>query len=197
MSGSTKDVLHALINHQVALALIEALAFRPDLKVEAFGQDELTLIVHPGHRWANERVLRAAELVQEPILLREIGSGMRHFVEEYLEQNGVLRQQLRTSIDMTSTEAIISAVEAGLGAGSVPSVAVEKAVQLRAVRSIPLDNGPIKRELSSALLNGPELRGPAGQLLELLHQNDPAIPAIQEPATNTPVAVRMEEHRGK
>jgi DNA-binding transcriptional LysR family regulator len=119
-------------------------------------------------------VLRAAELVQEPILLREVGSGMRQFVEEYLERNGVLRQQLRTSIDINSTEGIISAVEAGLGVGFAPCLAIEKALKLGSVKAIPLDNGPIRRQLSIALLNGPDPRGPVGQLLELLRAHGAA-----------------------
>jgi DNA-binding transcriptional LysR family regulator len=166
--GSTNDILQALSLRQIHVGLIEAPAFRPDLKIEAFGEDELALIVRPDHRWAKKSVLKAAELIQEPILLREVGSGMRRFVEEYLERNGVLRQQLRTSIDINSTEAIIAAVEAGLGVGFVPCMALEKALKIGCVRVVPLDNGPIRRELSIALLHGPEPNGPVGQLVELL-----------------------------
>ncbi len=89
--GSTNEVLQALITHKIGAGLIEGPGFRPDLKIEVFDEDELTLIVPPDHRWARKPVLRAAELVQEPILLREVGSGMRRFVEEYLERNGVLQ----------------------------------------------------------------------------------------------------------
>ena len=171
IGGSTNDVLHALTMHQIGVALIESPAFRPDLKIEQFGEDELTLIVKPGHRWTKKPLLKAAELVQEPILLREFGSGMRRFVEEYLEQNGVLRQQLRTCIDMNSTEGIIAAVEAGLGVGFVPCLALDKALKLGSVSAIPLDNGPIRRHLSIVLLNGPEPRGPLGQLLQILRDS--------------------------
>lgn len=168
MGGSTNDVLHALVTHRVGVGLIEAPAHRPDLKIEAFGEDELTLIARPDHRWAKKPTVRAAELVQEPILLREVGSGMRQFVEEYLERNGVLRQQLHTFIDMNSTEGIVSAVENGLGIGFVPSTAAEKALKLGSVVEMHLDNGPIRRQLSIALLNGPDPRGPVGLLIELL-----------------------------
>jgi DNA-binding transcriptional LysR family regulator len=170
MGGSTNEVLQALTTHQVGIGLIEAPAFRPDLKIEVFGEDELTLIVRPDHRWAKKRLLRAAELVQSPILLREAGSGMRHFVEEYLERNSVLRQQLHTAIDINSTEGIIAAVEAGLGAGFVPCMALEKALRIGSVKAIELENGPIKRQLSIVLLNGPDPKGPVGQLLELLRE---------------------------
>lgn len=169
--GSTNEVLHALTLRQVSIALIEAPPFRPDLKIELFGEDELTLIVKPDHRWAKKPVLKAAELVQEPILLREAGSGMRKFVEDYLEKNGVLRHQLRTTVDMNSTEAIISAVESGLGIGFVPYLALRKALRLDSVKAIRLENGPILRPLSIALLNGPELKGPVGQLISMFREN--------------------------
>ena len=172
VGGSTNEVLQALVKHQISVGLIEAPAHRPDLKIEVFGEDELTLIVRPEHRWAKKPAVSAAELIHEPILLREVGSGMRQFVEEYLERNGVLRQQLRTPIDINSTEGIVSAVEAGLGIGFVPQLAAEKAIRLGTVKELKLENGPIRRQLSIALLNGPDPRGPVAELLDLLRERN-------------------------
>jgi DNA-binding transcriptional LysR family regulator len=174
VSGSTTEILSALATHQVSIGLIEAPAHRPDLKIEVFMEDELCLILPPSHRWAKKPVLRAAEIVQEPILLREAGSGMRRFVEEYLEHNGVLSQQLHTNIDMNSTEAILSAVESGLGIGFVPVMALEKAKSTSSVSIVPLENGPITRQLSFALLSGPVREGPLQDLIELLRAINPS-----------------------
>lgn len=174
MSGSTTEILNALATHQVSIGLIEAPARRPDLRIEAFSEDELSLILPPSHRWAKKTILRAAEIVQEPILLRESGSGMRRFVEAYLEKNGVLSQQLRTNVDMNSTEAIISAVEAGLGIGFVPVMALEKAKLSDTVMIVPLENGPITRQLSFALLSGPVREGPLQDLIGLLRLVSPS-----------------------
>ncbi len=171
--GSSTEILSALANHQISIGLIEAPAHRPDLKIERFLEDELCLIMPPTHRWANKASLRAAEIVQEPILLREPGSGMRRFVEEYLEVNGVLSQQLHTTIDMNSTEAIISAVEHGLGLGFVPVMALEKAKQTGSLRIVPLENGPIQRTLSFALLSGPLNAGPVRDLIGILRSLQP------------------------
>jgi DNA-binding transcriptional LysR family regulator len=168
IGGSTGEVLQALTTHQIAVGLIESPPHRPDLKVEVFGEDELVLIVKPDHRWVSKGTVKAAELVQEPILLREVGSGMRQFVEEYLERNGVLKQQLRTVVDLNSTEGIIAAVEAGLGIGFAPYLAIEKSLDLESVKAIRLENGSIRRQLSIVLLNGPDPRGPAGQLVDLI-----------------------------
>ncbi|MGH9597688.1 MAG: LysR substrate-binding domain-containing protein [Edaphobacter sp.] len=174
VSGSTAEILNALATHQVSIGLIEAPGHRPDLRIEPFAEDELSLILPPSHRWAKKTMLRAAEIVQEPILLRESGSGMRRFVEKYLESNGVLSQQLRTNIDMNSTEAIISAVEAGLGIGFVPVMALDKAKQTASIKIVPLENGPIRRQLSFALLSGPVSEGPLHDLIELLRLVSPS-----------------------
>jgi DNA-binding transcriptional LysR family regulator len=180
VSGSTIEVLTALANHQVSVGLIEAPAHRPDFKIEHFMDDELCLILPTNHRWAKKTTLRAAEVVQEPILLRESGSGMRRFVEEYLEKNGVLSQQLRTTVDMNSTEAILSAVESGLGIGFVPRMALGKAVQANSVAVVPLENGPIKRQFSIALLGGPITAGPIRDLLTLLRSIAPQAGCVPE-----------------
>jgi len=173
VSGSTTEILNALATHQVSIGLIEAPGRRPDLKIEQFMEDELCLILPPTHRWTKKASLRAAEIVQEPILLRESGSGTRRFVEEYLERNGVLSQQLHTNIDMNSTEAVISAVESGLGIGFAPVMAIEKAKLMGSVKVIPLENGPIKRPLSFALLSGPVREGPLQDLIGLLRAVSP------------------------
>jgi len=173
VSGSTTEILNALATHQVSIGLIEAPGRRPDLKIEQFMEDELCLILPPTHRWSKKTCLRAAEIVQEPILLRESGSGMRRFVEEYLEKNGVLSQQLHTNVDMNSTEAIISAVESGLGIGFAPVMAIDKARATGSVKVVPLENGPIKRSLSFALLSGPVKEGPLEDLIGLLRSLSP------------------------
>ena len=173
VSGSTNEVLNALATHQVSIALIEAPGHRPDLKIEVFSEDELSLILPPSHRWTKKTILRAAEIVQEPILLRESGSGMRRFVEDYLEKNGVLSQQLHTNVDINSTEAIISAVEAGLGIGFAPAMALDKAKLTDSIKIVPLENGPIRRQLSFGLLNGPVREGPLQDLIELLRLVSP------------------------
>lgn len=166
-AGSSSEVLQAITTYRISLGIIEAPAFRPDLKIEMFGQDELSLIVSANHRWAGRRMISAAELVEERILLRESGAGMRRYIEEFLDGNGV-RLRLRTSVDMNSTEGILAAVEAGVGVGFVSYLALEKALMTGSIRIVSVENGPILRPLSIVLREGPEPKGPVQHLTELL-----------------------------
>jgi DNA-binding transcriptional LysR family regulator len=128
---------------------------------------------------------------------------MRQFVEEYLERNGVLRQQLRTVVDLNSTEGIIAAVEAGLGIGFVPYMSIEKPLALGNVKVVQLDNGPILRQLSIVLLNGPDPRGPAGQLVDLVRAFEaakshaaPRVVRDEDPSNVVPMAIAKNAKRG-
>jgi DNA-binding transcriptional LysR family regulator len=76
---------------------------------------------------------------------------------------------------MNSSEGILAAVEAGLGVGFVPYAALKKALQTESVKAVSLANGPIRREFSIVLLNGPEPKGPVGQLLQLLRAHNPGV----------------------
>ena len=175
IAGSSSEVLEAVTTQRVSLGMIEAPAFRPDIKIETFGEDELSLIVPARHPWAERQTITPKELVEEPILLREPGSGMRSFVEEYLEKNGVL-SGLRTTVDMNSTEAIVASVEAGVGVGFVSCLALEKSLLVKTVKIVPIKSGPILRTLSLVLQEGPEPQGPILQLAKMLRQNP--IPAL-------------------
>ncbi len=172
-AGSTNEILQALTNHQVAIGLIEAPSFRPDLKVEQFAEDELKLIVPIKHPLAKRKSIDAVELAQERLLLRESGSGMRQFVLQYFHLNDVPLQP-DSSVDINSTEGIISGVEAGLGVGFVPAMTVEKALKLGSVKAIRLENGPIQRPLSIVLREGPHPQGPVARLIELLRSSQRA-----------------------
>jgi len=171
VAGSSSEILEAITTQRVSLGLIEAPAFRSDLKIVPFGQDELSLIVPANHHWAEQKSISPADLVEEPILLREPGSGMRRYVEEYLEKNGVL-SRLRTTVDMNSNEAIVAAVEAGVGVGFVSDLALEKSLRMKSVRMISIDSGPIQRTLSLVLQEGPEPEGPILQLVNLLRTHN-------------------------
>jgi DNA-binding transcriptional LysR family regulator len=77
---------------------------------------------------------------------------------------------------MKSTEAIVAAVEAGVGVGFVSCLALEKSLQVKSVKIVPIKSGPILRTLSLVLQEGPEPQGPTLQLAKMLRQNP--IPAL-------------------
>jgi DNA-binding transcriptional LysR family regulator len=180
-SGNTEHIVEAVAEQRVMLGIIEGPAMRRDVKTEPMVQDEMVLIVNPIHPWAaSKSPIRPEELTKVPLLLRERGSGSRRVVERALKQAGLPLKSLRIAMELDSTEAIISGVEAGLGAGFVSRWAIAKVLRLGTLRVVNVAGLKIFRDLSFARLAGAEPSGTAAAFLRF------ASSAVATPAKLTP-----------
>src|ERR1700734_1539440 len=130
MSGNTEHIVDAVKEQKIALVFIEGPPRTRDVRTEPFLRDELLLIVPAAHEWAEQAIISASEIAAAPLLMRERGSGTRGIVEMALEQHGIKRKSLQVVMELDSTEAIKSAVEAGLGVGFVSRWAIAKDLRL-------------------------------------------------------------------
>ena len=94
-----------------------------------------------------------------PLLLRERGSGSRRVVERALKEAGLPLRSLKVAMELDSTEAIISGVEAELGVGFVSRWAVGKVLRLGSVRMVAVEGLEIVRDSVLCGWRGPRLRG--------------------------------------
>ena len=155
-SGNTEAIVQLLIQEKVSIGLIEGPSREQGVRIEPFMPDELVLIAPPD--FESDRLSRD-RLVTSSLLLREQGSGSRRVVESALEKAGVALKSFEKVMDLDSTEAIKSAVEAGLGVGFVSRWAISKELELRALKIVPVDGVKITRQFSLALRTGPAPQG--------------------------------------
>ena len=169
LSGNTEEIVEAVTTEQVALGLIEGPAMRRGLRVEPLMRDRMVLIAgakasSPGGRGRPAETpasISIEELAKLPLLMRERGSGSRRVVERALKQAGVAINSLRSGMELDSTEAILSGVEAGLGVGFVSESAIGKELRLGTVRIVNLQGIAIERDFSLIYRVGQEPVGPA------------------------------------
>jgi DNA-binding transcriptional LysR family regulator len=147
VTGANTDAVISLLERgQVDLALVEADVENSHLKIESFLADEIVVITSPsGARLKSENATLSG-LVSAPLIMREAHSGTRMIVEESLTAAGVKLSDLNIIMELNSTEAIKSAVEAGLGVGFVSRWAVRKERELGSLGLIHLDELTLKRD---------------------------------------------------
>jgi DNA-binding transcriptional LysR family regulator len=179
ISGNTEHVVAALAEGRIELGVIEGPAMRRDIKTEKLLEDRMVLIVAAGHEWAEAGSIPVRALEQAPLLLRERGSGSRRVVELALKRAGVAVKQLHVAMELDSTEAILSGVEAGLGVGFVSQWAVGKEVKLGTVVPVRIEGLQIRRDFSFIRAAGPEPAGAAGAFRRF------ALSAASQPAATT------------
>jgi DNA-binding transcriptional LysR family regulator len=173
-SANTENIVAALAKREIDLGLIEGPVSSREVFRQRFFEDRLVLIVGRKYHWPHERpqvtpaknAHKAAIPVQAltgiPLLMRERGSGSRHVVELALRRAGLRPKDLRIAMELDSIVAIISAVEAGLGAGFVSEWAIQKELRLQTVRVVPVEGLDIRRDMNLIRPFGPIPEGPAG-----------------------------------
>lgn len=172
ISGNTDRILEDLADHRIQLALIEGPALRQDLHVEPFLRDQMVLIVPASHEWAN-REISLDDLRASSLLMREFGSGSRRVVERALTKAGLRKKDLRITMELDSSEALLSAVEAGLGVTFVSRWAVRNQLALHTLAIATVKGLKLSRKFSLAYLAGPEPRAAAGAFRRFILATSP------------------------
>jgi DNA-binding transcriptional LysR family regulator len=163
-SGNTEHIVREVEEGRIALGFIEGPPRSRDLRLAPFLEDELVLLAPAAHEWAERAVIVPGELTGVPLLMRERGSGTRHIIELALEQHHIGRSSLNVVMELDSTEAIKSAVEAGFGVGFVSRWALAKDARLGpAFQIVEIKGIRFKRHFVMVSPKGPEPSGTADE----------------------------------
>lgn len=165
---NSEQVAASLREGRVDLGFVEGELDAPDLVVQSLRDDELVVIAPQGHRFASQDELALDDLVREPFVVREPGSGTRQVAESHLRAAGVDPAGLRVVAELSGIDAIKAAVAAGLGVSIVslsalPNGGAAWRLVARRVRGLPLT-----RSLAAVTLRtSPPLPAAARLLAEL------------------------------
>ena len=145
--GNTERIEDLMHSGFLDFGIVEGKTSRTNTKTEKVISDQLVLIVHPKHPLAKRRSVSVLDLMREPFILREQGSGTRQHIENFLDHHGINIRDLHVALIMGSTESIKAAVEAGTGIAILSRWAVKKEVEDGRLKTVNLREGGIPREL--------------------------------------------------
>jgi len=169
VSGNTESIVEAIKEQRIALGFIEGPPRSREVQTEPFLRDELVLIAPVAHEWSEQESVTCADLAKAPLLMRERGSGSRRIIELELERHGIKRRALDIVMELDSTEAIKSAVEAGLGVGFVSRWAIAKDLRLgRSFKIVEIKGLRMHRDFLTVTAKGPEPQGLAQEFRRFL-----------------------------
>lgn len=145
--ADTKAIVDMITDRELDVGLIGAPAKREHLISRELTADELVLLVPADHPLARKRKVPLSSLSQHDFILREAGSGTRQATQEFLRRHGLSIDRLRVSMELGSSEAVVSAVEAGLGVSIISKWAAEKSLALGRVKVAKVEGLPLVRPL--------------------------------------------------
>jgi LysR family transcriptional regulator, transcriptional activator of the cysJI operon len=141
----------------------------PHAKVdfEQMGMDQLLLICPVDSALANRQHLDMSEIAEYPFIARESGSGTRMVVEKALRDGGVDPADLNIVMELGTSEAIVNAVEGGMGVGAVSHWMADKAIALGTVAQVVTGGFPVARPFYAVLPRGVRSRAADALLVHL------------------------------
>lgn len=160
VSGNTEQIVTAVEEERIELGFIEGPPRSRNVAAVSFLEDELVLIVPAAHEWAEQKTIAPGDLTSAHLLMRERGSGTRRIIEMTLERHRLRRTSLNVVMELDSTEAIKSAVEAGFGVGFVSRWAIAKDIRSGpSFRVVAINGVRLLRQFLMIQSKGPTLQG--------------------------------------
>jgi len=130
-----------------------------------FSHEELVLIISPKHGLARKRSIPFQELADEPIIMKEKGSGTRKMVNELFSQNDCKPNVLMETSD---AEMIKQLVRRGDGISFLVRESVARELKSRKLATVPIKGHKLFLDISIAYLKKQPLSPPAQAFLKSL-----------------------------
>jgi DNA-binding transcriptional LysR family regulator len=146
--ANTAEIARRVANFEIDVGLVEGELHDPSLDVTPWCDDELVVFCAPNHPLAEKEQLTDADLCGAVWIVREPGSGTRQAFEHAM--HGIL-SQLEIALELQHTEAIKSAVEAGLGVGCVSRIALGDAIRHATLRACRVPHRDFRRQFCFVL----------------------------------------------
>lgn len=145
--SNSEGIIGLVENNLVDLGFIEGSVDNHNFSVQACHDEELVVVMPPGHALESFKSVTPEELTRYPWICREEGSGTREVIAAYLSENHMHYADLNVVMELGSPEAIKGAVEADMGISVMPMATISKEVRLGTLKALPL-NPSLKRPLS-------------------------------------------------
>ena len=168
IDGNTDTIIGALLDQHVDLALIEGPCQRPEFQKQTFLEDEIVWVASPADPLLKISSPTVKQVLERPLIIREVGSGSRQFMEQNLQQLRVPLNRLKIAQEIPSPEAIKRLVSAGLGIGYVFRLGVEQELASGKLVKINCSKLNIWRPFSVLYPRGPMTLGVQRAFVQLM-----------------------------
>ncbi|WP_027717247.1 selenium metabolism-associated LysR family transcriptional regulator [Desulfovirgula thermocuniculi] len=128
--AGSREVVRWVREREVDLGITGAIIEEQEVEYTPWQDDCLVLIVGPEHHFRKRKEVDLDELLAEPLILREPGSGTRRTLEAQIAAAGRSLEKARVVMELGSTRAVITAVQAGLGVSLVSALAAAEPIAL-------------------------------------------------------------------
>jgi len=163
--GSSSEIAEGVTAFKYDLGVIARLPPSKRLKAIPYAMEEFCLVVSPDHRFAKRGAVSCRELQNEPIIIREPGSGSRHTLLSFLSSHGVKPSVL---VEAGSVEFIKEYVIQGRGISFLYKPEIQWEAKMGLLKPLDIIEGPLLLQTEIVVPEGVTLSRASRAFLELV-----------------------------
>lgn len=143
-TGHSEEILDLVLQEQVQIGLGRSLR-HPQVNAIPLYEDELVLVVEPGHPFAQAETLGTEQISDVQLILFDRTSSYHRLTNEFFRGAGAVP---RGVMELDNIDAAKKMVEQGLGVALLPHTAVAGELEAGVLRAVTLADAPqLKREI--------------------------------------------------
>ncbi|MBP9721968.1 MAG: LysR family transcriptional regulator [Gammaproteobacteria bacterium] len=134
----TAGIASMVENSSIDIGVIDTELDNKMIGTEKITYDEMVVVCSPDHSLSYIEQIDINQLISQPLILLEQGSGIHTDFSNYLTRQGLNYDKLNIIMELGSIEAIKNAVESGLGVSVLPKSTVMKDLETNRLTCLPL-----------------------------------------------------------
>jgi len=163
--GSSLEMTNHLLDFQNELVIVAKIEENPQICFVPFCQEEIVVLLPPYHHITKRKSVTLGELAEEPIIIKEKGSGTRKCLNEIFARKGLVPNIL---METNNTDFIKQLVLRGDGISFLVKAAISTELAEKKLVTIPIEDCRIVTDVNIAYLKNQHLSTPAQAFLNIL-----------------------------
>lgn len=169
--GDTSDILAKTSAGRIEIGIVGAIGKDKMLNQTPLISDEMGLVVPSGHKWARRSRVKIEELIEEPFIIRETGSGTLKSIEQSLKKKHLTIEDLNIVAVMGSTEAVRQAIKSKAGISILSALAISDERKSGQLRILKIEGLNLKRQFYLTTHKHRSLSPPCQAFIEFLKKD--------------------------
>lgn len=151
VSGTSSTLIEKISHGEIDIAFVSLPVEAANIQTEMLFSDEIVAVAHPSHRLAKQKVISAATLAGEPLILGEQGGNTRRRIDDFFAQSGV---KPNVVMELSRQSSINKMVENNLGVGIAGVKTIADEIDNKKLISWWIEGAQINWDLGLARLRG-------------------------------------------
>lgn len=140
---NSSNLEQMVLDNEIDIALMEGVPMHIQLQKESFFQDELVVLCAKQNPLAKRNSLYFHDIMEEPFLLREKGSGTRDILDSIMQAHNILLHPIWES---ASTQALVKGVMHNFGLSILPYQMIKEEIRQHKLHRLYIEDISFERD---------------------------------------------------